>query len=108
MKNSKIFMAALLVLAFNSTVYADKFKFQICKDAETSFWNTLHATYDDSEKAIVKGLKPKAKKIYFETALADIQTSFADLQMVCKNPSTDQRSAYESKENELRKALHAL
>ncbi len=108
MKLSKLILPLLLTLAFSTTANAEKYKFQVCIDAESSFWKTLEERNSNTDKSLYESLDEKDKRNYLMIVSGKIEQSMGDVRSRCKTMSPDVLAAYNKKIRELQKQLDSL
>jgi hypothetical protein len=108
MKASKILLPLLLILTFNTTVQAERFKFEVCIQAENSFWKTLDNVSSNTDRSLYEVLDKKDKRNYLMIVSAKIEQSMGDVKSRCKNMSPDVLAAYNKKIRELQEQVNTL
>lgn len=108
MKLSKLLLPLLATLAFSTTAHAEKFKFEVCIQAEYSFWKTLDNVSSNTDKSLYEVLDKKDKRNYLMIVSGKIEQSMSDVRSRCKNMSPDVLAAYNKKISELQKQVNAL
>ena len=107
MKASKI-LPLLLILAFSTTANAEKFKFQVCIQAENSFWKTMDSVNSSTDRSLYESLDKKDKRNYVTIVSAKVEQSIGDVKKRCRSMSPDVLNAYNKKIRELQKQLDSL
>ena len=108
MKISKILLPLLLTLTFSTTVNAERFKFEVCIQAEHSFWKVLDSVNSNTDRSLYEVLDKKDKRNYLMIVSAKIEQSMGDVKSRCKNMSPDVLAAYNKKIRELQKQVNSL
>jgi len=108
MKLRKLILPLLITLAFSTTANAQKYKFQVCIDAESSFWKTLGERNSNTDKSLYESLDKKDKRNYLMIVSGKIEQSMGDVKNRCKTMSPDVVDAYNKKIRELQKQVNTL
>ena len=108
MKLSKIVLPLLVTLAFTTIANAEKYKFKVCIDAETSFWKTLNERNSNTDKSLYESLDEKDKRNYLMIVSGKMEKSMGDVRSRCRNTSPDVLDAYNKKIRALQKQLDTL
>ncbi len=108
MKLNKIILPLLLTLTLSTAAQAEKFKFQVCIQAEKSFWKTLDSVNTNTDRSLYEVLDKKDKRNYLMIVSGKIEQSMGDVKSRCKNMSPDVLAAYNKKIRELQKQVNTL
>lgn len=108
MKISKILLPLLLTLTFSTTVNAERFKFEVCIQAEHSFWKTMDSVNSNTDRSLYESLDKKDKRNYLMIVSGKIEQRMSDVKNRCKNMSPDVLAAYNKKIRELQKQVNSL
>ncbi|PHS37841.1 MAG: hypothetical protein COB07_09860 [Sulfurovum sp.] len=108
MKTSKTLLPLLLILAFNTALHAEKYKFEVCIQAEHSFWKTMDNVNSNTDKSLYEVLDKKDKRNYLMIVSGKIEQRMSDVKSRCKNMSPDVLAAYNKKIRALQKQVNTL
>jgi len=108
MKLSKTILPLLMTLAFTTTAQAEKYKFEVCIQAENSFWKTLDSVNSNTDKSLYKSLDKKDKRNYLMIVSGKIEQKMGDVRNRCKTMSPDVLAAYNKKISKLQEQVNAL
>jgi hypothetical protein len=108
MKLSKLILPLLVTLAFSTTANAEKFKFEVCIQAENSFWKTLDNVSSNTDKSLYEVLDNKDKRNYLMIVSGKIEEKMSDVRSRCRNMSKDVLDAYNKKIGKLQKQVDSL
>ena len=108
MKLNKIILPLLLTLTFSTAVNAERFKFEVCIQAENSFWKTLDNVNSNTDRSLYEVLDKKDKKNYLMIVSGKIEKSMDDVKCRCKNMSPNVLAAYNKKIRALQKQVNSL
>lgn len=108
MKFKNILLASLLVTSFTSSVHAEKFKMHTCIIAETTFWDSFKAAYNESDHSFVDALDEENKRAYFNLHKSDLLKHMEEVRHRCKTVDKDIAAAYDKKMSEMDEELGKL
>lgn len=108
MKLSKLMLPLIITLAFSTGAQAERFKFEVCIQAEHSFWKMLDSVNSNTDRSLYEVLDKKDKRNYLMIVSAKIEQSMGDVKSRCKNMSPDVLDAYNKKIRELQKQVNDL
>lgn len=108
MKLNKLILPLLATLAFGTTAHAERYKFEVCIQAENSFWKTLDSVNSSTDRSLYESLDKKDKRNYLMIVSGKIEQSIGDVRSRCKTMSPDVVDAYNKKISELQKQLNTL
>lgn len=98
----------LVTLAFNTTANAEKYKFEVCIQAENSFWKTLNDVSGNTDKSLYEVLDKKDKRNYLMIVSGKIEQRMSDVKSRCRHMSKDVLDAYNKKIGALQKQVDSL
>ena len=108
MKLSKLILPLIVTLAFSTGAQAERFKFEVCIQAEHFFWKTMDNVNSNTDRSLYESLDKKDKRNYLMIVSGKIEQRMSDVKSRCKNMSPDVLAAYNKKIHELQKQVNTL